>query len=143
MSPLLGECTKSVPLVTDLLTSSVDSGTIPVVKGIKLLGNSSNLFYSVLMSSKVRFESLVLLLHGLQLKDLAILVVLGGEHFLLATCPGFMDVSLVLKFLSKMFQSLESHQLCKKPFLRGQQSIPSSLNVCNQLALSWEVSGSV
>merc|ERR1719461_1934771 len=121
MSPLLGECTKSVPLVTDLLRSSVDSGTIPVVKGIKLLGNSSNLFYSVLMSSKVRFESLVLLLHGLQLKDLT--------------------------FLGKMFQSLESHQLCKKPFLegflRGQQSIPSSLNVCNQLALSWEVSGSV
>merc|ERR1719228_1847988 len=43
MSPLLGECTKSVPLVTDLLTSSVDSGTIPVVKGIKLLGTLKNL----------------------------------------------------------------------------------------------------
>ena len=54
----------------------VDSCAVPVVQGVKLLSDGGDLFDSVLMSGQVGLEGLVLLLHGLQLEDLAVLVVL-------------------------------------------------------------------
>merc|ERR550532_796287 len=99
VSPLLGQCSKSVPLVTDLLAPGVDGSAVPVVQSVQLLGDGSYLLNSVLVGGQVRLKSFVLLLHRLQLKDLA---VLGRQHFLLAAGPSLVNVSLVLEFLSKM-----------------------------------------
>ncbi len=54
----------------------VDSSAVPVVEGVKLLSDGGDLFDAILMGGKVALEGLVFLLHGLQLEDLAILVVL-------------------------------------------------------------------
>merc|ERR1719347_1170768 len=144
---LLGQCSKTIPLVANLLTSGVDLSTVPVVQGIELLSNGCDLLHPVLVCCQVRLECLMLLLHGLQLKDLAVLVVLAREHLFLARGPGLVNVCLVLELLGQMLESLKTHQLCQQPFLKGlltaQQSIPSPLDVCDEFSLSWHVGRSV
>merc|ERR1719209_1098300 len=70
---LLGQCSKAIPLVTDGLAATIDLSRVPVVKSIQLLSNCSNLLNAVLVGGQVGFECFVLLLHCLQLKDLAVL----------------------------------------------------------------------
>ena len=85
----------------------------------------------------------MLLLHGLQLEDLAVLVVLRAEHLLLARGPRFVDVCLVLELLGQMLEPLQSHELGQQPLLEGllagEESQPGTLDVRDQLALGGHV----
>merc|ERR1719186_2238023 len=140
---LLGKCAKAIPLVTDSLAATIDLGRVPVVKSIQLLSNGSNLLNAVLVGGQIGFECLVLLLHCLQLKDLAVLVVLGAKHLLLAGSPRLVDVRLMLELLGQVLQPLKAHKLGQEPFLKGlltcEKSQPGALDVSNQLALCWHV----
>merc|ERR1719289_552138 len=80
VAALLSECAQTVPLVANCLAPGVDLRAIPVVKRVQLLCNGGNLLNAVLVSCQVGLERLVLLLHGLQLENLAVLVVLRGKH---------------------------------------------------------------
>merc|ERR1712018_1119381 len=140
---LLGECTKAVPLVTNGLASAIHLSRVPVVQSVELLGNGSNLLDTVLVGGQVGFESFVLLLHRLQLEDLAVLVVLRTEHLLLARSPCLVDVSLVLELLGQVLEPLKAHKLGQQPLLEslltGEETEPGALDVGDQLALSWHV----
>ena len=114
-----------------LLTSGVDSSAVPVVESIELLSDGCDLLNAILVSCQIRLECFMLLLHGLQLEDLAVLVVLGGEHLLLATGPGLVNVRLVLELLGQVFQSLKPHQLSQKPLLNNQSEI--SIGLCQPI----------
>ena len=61
----------------------------------------------------------------------------------LSTGPSFMDVSLVLELLGKMFQTFEPHQLSQQPLFEGlfasKESIPGTLNVSDHLTLGWHI----
>merc|ERR1719447_1734311 len=148
---LLGECAKAIPLVTNGLASAIHLSRLPVVQSVELLGNGSNLLDAVLVGGQVGFESFVLLLHRLQLEDLAVLVVLRAEHLLLARSPCqdkkripcLVDVSLVLELLGQVLKPLKAHKLGQQPLLEslltGEETEPGALDVGDQLALSWHV----
>ena len=73
-------CSELVPISESHCTvPGIDSSAIPVVEGVKFLCDGSDLFNTILMGGQVRLEGLVFLLHGLQLKDLAVLVVLQKQ----------------------------------------------------------------
>ena len=52
---------------------------VPVVQRVQLLRDGRDLLDAVLVGCQVRLEGLVLLLHRLQLEDLAVLVVLERQ----------------------------------------------------------------
>ncbi len=146
-SALLRQRSQPVPLVTDPLAPLIDGSRVPVVEGIQLLGDGGDLFNTILVRGQVGLEGLVLLLHGLQLEDLAVLVVGGAEHLLLARGPGLVDVGLVLELLGQMLQTLKAHELSEQPLLEAlfgtEKSVPGPLDVRDHLALSRHVSRTV
>ena len=76
LPPRLRQVAEPVPLVADVLAPRVDDGAVPVVQRVQLLRDGGDLLHAVLVRRQVALERLVLLLHRLQLEDLAVLVVL-------------------------------------------------------------------
>merc|ERR1712142_198478 len=115
--------------------------------GIEFMGDSCNLFNTILVSGEVRLEGLMFLLEGLELIKLAVTEVLALEHILLASSPCLMDVSLVLEFFGKMFKTFKPHHFCKQPFLKGLftslKVLPGIGDIRDRLALRGKVGRTV
>ena len=89
----------------------------------------------------------MLLLHGLQFKDLAVFIVGGTKHILLSRSPCLMDVGLMFEFLGQMFKTFQSHEFSEEPFFEAffcaQESVPGALDVGDHFAFGGHVGGAI